>query len=89
MRIVITIWICSKTHVGHAVDLPSDPRLPFEMTNDLRANVGLVRKALLQEKVEIEPPKTSEKEKRPELCMDDDENELSYWESDDEELDVL
>ena len=76
-----------KTHVGHAVDLLSDPCLPFELTDDLRANVGLVRKALLQEKVKVEPPKTSKKDKRPELCMDDDENDLSYL--DDAELDEL
>jgi hypothetical protein len=73
-----------KTHVGHAVDLLSDPCLPFEVTDDLRANVGLVHKALLQEKVNVEPPKTSKKEKRQELCMDDDEND---W--DDAELDEL
>lgn len=75
-----------KTHVGHAVDLLSGPCLPFEMTKDLRDNVDLVRKALLHEKVEVEPPKTSKKEKRPDLCMDDDENDISYWESDDAEL---
>ena len=78
-----------KKHVGHAVDLLSDPCLPFELTDDLRDNVGLVRKALLQEKVEVELPKTSRKEKRPKLNMDDDENDLSYWESDDAELDEL
>ena len=77
-----------KTHVGHAVDLLSDPYLPFEVTDDLRANVGLVHKALLQEKVEVDPPKTSRKEKRPKLCMDN-ENDLSYWESDDAEPDLL
>jgi hypothetical protein len=75
-----------KKNVGHAVDLLSGPCLPFEMTDDLRTNVGRVRKALLQEKVEVEPPKTSKKERRPDLCMDDDENDLSYWESDDAEL---
>ena len=32
-----------KRHVGHAVDLLSDPCLPFEVTDDLWANVGLVR----------------------------------------------
>ena len=79
-----------KTHVGEAVGLLSDPCLPFEMTNDLRDNVKLVHKALLQEKVEVEPPKTSKKEKRPKLIMDDDdENDLSYLESDDSELDEL
>ena len=78
-----------KKHVGHAVDLLTDPYLPFEVTDDLRDNVGLVRKALLQEKVEVELPKTSRKEKRPKLNMDDDENDLSYWESDDAELDEL
>jgi len=78
-----------KLHVGHAIDLLSDPCLPFEVTddlrkvtNDLRTNVKLVRKALLQEKVEVEPPKTSQKEKQPKLCMDDDENDLSYWSDD-------
>jgi len=76
-----------KTHVGHAVDLLSDPCLPFEVTDGFRDNVKLVHKALLQEKVEVEPPKTSKKEKRPELCMDDDEDPL-YWESDDD-LEVL
>jgi hypothetical protein len=59
------------------------------MTDDLRANVGLVRRALLQEKVEVEQPKTSRNERRPKLNMDDDENDLSYWESDDAELDEL
>ena len=73
-----------KTHVGHAVDLLSDPCLPFEVTDDLRANVGLVHKALLQEKVNVEPPKTSKKEKRRGLCMDDDGDD---W--DDAELDEL
>ena len=73
-----------KMHVGHAVDLLSDPCLPFEVTDDLRANVGLVHKALLQEKVNVEPLKTSKKEKRQELCMDDDEND---W--DDAEFDEL
>ena len=78
-----------KAHVGRAVNLLSDPYLPFEVTDDLRANVGLVHKALLQEKVEVEPPKTSKKGKRPKLNMDGDENDLSYWESDDAELDEL
>ena len=52
-----------KTHISHAVDLLSDPCLPFEVTDELRDNVGLVRKALFQEKVEVtvEPPKTSKK----------------------------
>ena len=76
-----------KTHVGHAVDLLSDPCLPFELTDDLRANVGLVRKAFLQEKVKVEPPKTSKNKKRPALCMDDDENDFSCL--DDAELDEL
>lgn len=77
-----------KKHVGHAVDLLSGPCLPFEVADDLRDNVELVRKALLQEKVKVELPKTSKKEKRPKLCMDDD---LSCGESDDAELvfDVL
>ena len=80
-----------KTHVGHAVDLLSDPCLPFEVADDLRANVELVHKAFLQEKVEVtvEPPKTSKKEKRPDCCMDDVEDDLSYWESDEAELDVV
>ena len=79
-----------KTHVGHAVDLLSDPHLPFEVTKDLQNNVGLVHKALLQEKVEVEPPKTSRKGKKPKVNMDDDdENDLSYWESDDAELEEL
>jgi len=52
-----------KTHVGHAVNLLSDPCLPFEVTDDFRDNVKLVHKALLQEKVEVEPPKTSKKRK--------------------------
>ena len=72
-----------KMHVGHAVVLLSDPCLPFEMIKDLRDNVGLVHKAFIQEKVEVEPPKTSRKEKRPKLKMDDDEDYLSYLESDD------
>lgn len=77
-----------KTHVGHAVDLLSDPYLPFKVTKDLRANVALVHKALLREKVEVEPPKTSKEPKRPKLNMDDDENDLLLaWESDDAELD--
>jgi hypothetical protein len=79
-----------KTHVDHAVELLCDPCIPFEMTDDLRANVGLVRRALLQEKVEVEQPKTSRNGKRPKLNMDDDEeNDLSYWESDDADLDEL
>ena len=78
-----------KTHVRHAVDLLSDPCLLFEVADDLRDNVGLVHKALLQEKVKIEAPKTSKKNKRPNLCMDGDENDLSYWERDDAELDEL
>ena len=81
-----------KTHISHAVDLLSDPCLPFEVTDELRDNVGLVRKALFQEKVEVtvEPPKTSKKEKRPD-CVDDDRDEsVLYWEIDDDaELDVL
>ena len=78
-----------KTHVGHAVDLLRDPCLPFEVTDDLRVNVGLVHKALLQENVNVEPPKTSKKKKRPELCMDD-EKDLSNWDDDDDaELDVV
>jgi hypothetical protein len=37
-----------KMHVGHAVVLlVSDPCLPFEMTEDLRENVGLVHKAFI------------------------------------------
>ena len=36
-----------KTHVGHAVDLLSNPCLPFEVTDDLRANVGLVHKDMM------------------------------------------
>ena len=76
-----------KTHIRHAVDLLSDPYLPFEMTEKLRADVRLVHKALLQEKIEVEPLKTSKKEKRPELNMDDDEIDPSYWESDGAELD--
>jgi hypothetical protein len=82
-----------KMHVGHAVVLLTDPYLPFEMTEDMRVNVGLVHKALIQEKVEVEPPKTSRKEKRPKLNMDDEDDEdyLSYWEtrSDDAEIDEL
>lgn len=84
-----------KTHVGHAVLLLSDPCLPFETTKDFRDNVELVHKAFIREMVEVEPPKTSRKEKRPKLNMDDDEDCLSYWESDEaveaepDELDVL
>ena len=79
-----------KTHVRHAVDLLSDPCLLFKPTDDLQANLGHVRKALLQEKVEIEAPKTSKKEKRPNLCMDDDDEiDVSYWGRDDAELDEL
>ena len=68
------------------MDLLSDPCLPFEVTDELRDNVGLVRKALFQEKVEVtvEPPKTSRQDKRPKLNMDDDEDYLSYWGSDDD-----
>ena len=73
-----------KTHVGHAVVLLSDPCLPFEMTDDLRDNVRLVHKALIQEKVKVEPPKTSRQDKRPKLNMDDDEDYLSYWGSNDD-----
>lgn len=74
-----------KKHVGHAVDLLSDSCLSFEATDDLRTGVGLVRKALLQEKVEVELPKTSKKERPPNLGVDG-ENDLSDWERDTEDV---
>lgn len=74
-----------KKHVGHAVVLLSDLSLPFEATDDLRTNVGLVHKALLQEErikaeVEVKLP-TSKKERRPILNMGDG-NDFSDWERD-------
>lgn len=69
-----------KKHVGDAVNLLSDSYIPFDTTDDLQKSIGLVRNALLQEKV---VPKTCKKEKRPELRMDD-ENALSDWERDDD-----
>jgi hypothetical protein len=74
-----------KKHVSDAVNLLSDSYLPFEATDDLRNSIELVRTALLKEKVKEELPKTCKKDKRPELRMDDDENDLSDWERDAED----
>ena len=77
-----------RKHVGHAVVLLSDPCLPFEVTDDLRTNVGLVHKAFQVVTGESRSCATR-KEKRPKLNTDDDENDLSYWDSDDAELDKV
>jgi hypothetical protein len=68
-----------KMHVSNVVNLLSDPCLPFKATDDLRTSIGLVHKALLQQEVKAELAKTCKKEKRPQLCLDD-ENGLSDWE---------
>ena len=73
-----------KEHVGHVVNLLSDPYLPFEATDDLRTGVELVYKALLQEKVRVKLPQTCKKEKRPNLGEVDDEDYLSDWERDED-----
>lgn len=73
-----------KEHVRYAVNLLSDSSLPFEMTDDLQTNIGLVHKGWVQEKrAKAESPKTAKKEKLPNLVLDD-ENDLldGDWESD-------
>lgn len=66
-----------RKQVGDTVKFLSDSSLPFDATDELRADIGLVHKALLQEKVKVELGQTCKKEKRPNLCMDD-ENDFLY-----------
>ncbi|KAF8816728.1 hypothetical protein BYT27DRAFT_7237858 [Phlegmacium glaucopus] len=72
-----------KKHISDGVVLLSDLSLPFKVTADLRTNVRLVRKALLQEKrtreVEVELPNTSKKKRLPELNMGDENDPGLDW----------